>query len=97
METTPRRKKSAEQRVAEHRARADAIEVRERQRVLRASPQWMATRQAIERIDAAMRYIVLQSEDGSPRDTEHEQVLSACLVALLQLRRARFGDDAGTR
>lgn len=71
-------RRTPQQRIEAYRAKAAELAERESRRVLRNSPQWRATRTAIEKIDEAL---ILLATAGSG-DAEHRAALEQASAAL---------------
>lgn len=76
------------ERVAAYRARAEAIETKERLRALRRSPAWKATDAALDKMDEAL---LLLAADDAP-DAKHRDALEMASGVLQDLKRETFGD-----
>lgn len=82
------KRKTTQERIEAHRAKADALERKARLRALRMSPEWVATRNAIVQIDSAMLTLTIKNAS----ETEHARVLCEAVALLNRYERDTFGE-----
>lgn len=79
-------RRTPQQRIEAYRAKAAELAEREARRTRRNSPQWRATRTAIEKIDEALLLLTAAGD----QDAEHRSALEQASAVLSSIARERI-------